>query len=164
MIPIESFLDISPLNWKALLTSLLCGTLLGAERQFRGKPVGIRTASLITLGTSLVIILSKSVVAEATDPSRIIGQMITGIGFIGAGVMFSRDGLVQGVTSAATIWILAAIGIAIGLGYYEAAVKVSLYALLILTSVNVLERLFKSLNRGVHVKNAKAGNQSISDQ
>jgi len=78
--------------------------------------------------------------------------VISGIGFIGAGVMFNKDGLVLGVTSAAAIWILAAIGITIAVGNPLTAIKLSLLVLLILTGVDFLEDYFKSLTKGVHKK------------
>src|SRR5690606_12989967 len=105
-----SIVSIAPLSWKAIGAAVLCGTIIGLERQLRGKPVGIRTSSLIVLGTYVFLSISIQVTNEVADPSRIIGQIVTGVGFLGAGVMLAKDGMVIGVTSAATIWALAAIG------------------------------------------------------
>jgi putative Mg2+ transporter-C (MgtC) family protein len=150
------FLDIisiAPFDWKAVGTSLLCGGIIGLERQLRGKPVGIRTSALIVLGTYIFIAASMLVSnATTTDPSRIIGQVITGIGFLGAGVMLARDGMVLGVTSAATIWSLASIGVCIAIGYDVIAIKLSLVVVFVLVGMDTLEDYSQSLTRGVHKK------------
>src|SRR3954465_2608370 len=86
-------ISIAPFEWQAVFTSIACGSIIGLERQLRGKPVGIRTSALIVLGTYIFIAASMLVSTSATDPSRIIGQVITGIGFLGAGVMLARDGV-----------------------------------------------------------------------
>lgn len=87
---IKDIVSIEPFDWHSVGVALLCGFIIGFERQLRGKPVGIRTASLITLGTYFFIATSMYLQNDVTDPSRIIGQVITGIGFLGAGVMLSR--------------------------------------------------------------------------
>ena len=94
--------------------------------------------------------MANAVSNGATDNSRIIGQVVTGVGFLGAGVMMARDGMVVGVTSAAAIWMQAAIGITIGSGYYFSGVKLALLAVAILIGVNMLESTFKLFQRGVH--------------
>ena len=149
---IESLLSISPYNWTAIGTSILCGTIIGLERQLRGKPVGIRTSSLIVLGTYVFIASSMMVAADITDPSRIIGQVVTGIGFLGAGVMLSKEGVVIGVTSAATIWVLAAIGVCIAVIDSFLAIKIALIVVAILYGVDLLEGYSSAFTRGVHAK------------
>jgi len=146
--------SIAPFEWRAVLTSLACGSIIGLERQLRGKPVGIRTSALIVLGTYIFIAASMLVsnANAATDPSRIIGQVITGIGFLGAGVMLARDGMVWGVTSAATIWTLASIGVCIAIGYDLIAIKLSLVVVFVLVGVDTMEDYSQALNRGVHKK------------
>ncbi len=144
------FFDIAPYQWHSIFTAIICGGMIGCERQVRGKPVGIRTASLITLGTYLFMATSYSFEEGSYDPTRVMGQIITGIGFLGAGVMLARDGAVVGVTSAATIWVLAAIGLMIGTDNLIAGVKVSLLVVGILIGVEILERHLKLLSRGVH--------------
>jgi putative Mg2+ transporter-C (MgtC) family protein len=145
-------ISIEPFNWSAIGTSLLCGAIIGTERQLRGKPVGIRTSTLITLGTYLFIAASMAVGNNMTDPSRIIGQVITGIGFLGAGVMMSKDGVVVGVTSAATIWSLAAIGVSISTGNLLTSIKLSGVVIFILIGVDLLEDYSTAFTRGVHAK------------
>jgi len=144
------YLSIEPFSWRAVMAALLCGFIIGLERQLRGKPVGIRTSSLITLGTYVFITAALSIHTDVSDPSRIIGQVVTGVGFLGAGVMLSKDGMVRGVTSAATIWVLAAIGTCIGLGMVLTAIKFSLVVVGILWGVDLLEDYSTALTRGVH--------------
>lgn len=145
-------ISIAPFDWQAVLTSLACGSIIGLERQLRGKPVGIRTSALIVLGTYIFIAASMLVSNTATDPSRIIGQVITGIGFLGAGVMLARDGMVWGVTSAATIWTLASLGVCIAIGYDLIAIKLSLVVVFVLVGVDTMEDYSQALTRGVHKK------------
>lgn len=151
---LEQLFAIDPYDWKHIAVALLCGTIVGLERQLRGKPVGIRTSSLITLGTYVFITSSMYVAADAhvTDPSRIIGQVITGIGFLGAGVMLARDGMVIGVTSAATIWALAAIGVCIAVANLGSAIKLSLVVVVVLVGVDILEDYSQAMTRGVHAR------------
>lgn len=158
-----SFYDvfsIAPYNWQAILTSIFCGTIIGIERQIRGKPVGIRTSSLIILGTYLFVATAINVSTAVSDPSRIIGQVITGVGFLGAGVMLAKDGAVVGVTSAATIWVLSAIGVCIANNTYWVAIKLSIVVVLILTCVDLLEKYSQAFTRGVHSKYSGWRNQS----
>ncbi|MCQ8876911.1 MgtC/SapB family protein [Pseudoalteromonas shioyasakiensis] len=149
------FVDVSPYSWSAIGTAAFCGALIGAERQLRGKPVGIRTSVLIILGTYLFLASAFMLHGDVIDHSRVVGQIITGIGFLGAGVMLAKDGAVVGVTSAATIWVLAAIGVMIATEHLAAAIKLSVLVVGILYGVDVLEAQFKSLSKGVHrqVKN-----------
>lgn len=142
--------DIFPFTWPQIGTALLVGLIVGLERQLRGKPVGIRTSTLITLGTYIYTVLGAQFSGPSTDPSRVIGQIITGIGFIGAGVMLSRDGNVLGVTSAATIWILAAIGVCIGMDRNGLAIMFAVIVVGVLSGVEVLENYFQILTRGAY--------------
>ncbi len=149
---IDNMMDIQPYEWASIGTALLCGTIIGLERQLRGKPVGIRTSSLIILGTYAFVVAALAVSTAASDPSRVIGQVITGIGFLGAGVMLARDGVVLGVTSAATIWALAAVGVTVAIGHTLTAIKLSIVVVAILIGVDILEAYSQSMTRGVHRK------------
>lgn len=149
---LNSLLDIAPYRWDSIGTAIFCATLIGLERQLRGKPVGIRTSSLITLGTYLFLTSSFDIQGQVADQSRVVGQVITGIGFLGAGVMLAKDGLVVGVTSAAAIWVLAAIGVMIGTHHLHQAITLSILVVCILYGVDVLEGHMKALTRGVHAK------------
>ena len=147
-----SFIDITPFDWPSIGTSLFCGTIIGLERQLRGKPVGIRTSSLIIMGTYLFLATAFLLKGDVVDPSRVVGQVITGIGFLGAGVMLAKDGAIVGVTSAAAIWVLAAIGVVISSGYLLSAIKLSVLVVFILIGVDLLEEHTKAFSRGVHAK------------
>ena len=145
-------IDITPYDWPSILACLLCGSTIGLERQLRGKPVGIRTSTLIIMGTYIFVASALLFESELFDPSRVIGQVITGVGFVGAGVMLARDGAVVGVTSASTIWVLAAVGVIISIGHLGAAIKLSIVVVLILYGVDLLENKTVIFTRGVHAK------------
>lgn len=149
---VDNIMDIQPYHWPSIGAALLCGTIIGLERQLRGKPVGIRTSSLIILGTYAFVVAALAVSTDVSDPSRVIGQVITGIGFLGAGVMLARDGIVLGVTSAATIWALAAVGVTIAIGHTLTAIKLSIIVVAILLGVDILEAYSQAMTRGVHRK------------
>ena len=152
---LSQFFSITPFSWDAIGTAVACGSIVGIERQLRGKPVGIRTSALITLGTYLFIAAAATLNSSNTDPSRVIGQVITGIGFLGAGVMLTRDGIVLGVTSAATIWALASIGVVIAMDHLFTAVKLSLIVVAVLVGVDLLEDYSEAFTKGVHRKISK---------
>ncbi len=147
-----SLIDVGPLTWEALLCCFLSGIIVGLERQLRGKPMGMRTSALICIGTYVFVAMTRHISNQITDPSRVIGQVITGIGFLGAGVILARHGAVIGVTSASAIWVLASIGVVIGVGFPWLGVKLAVLAVAILVGVDVLEHNFAFLQRGVHQK------------
>jgi len=136
--------------WARVGMALLCGGIVGLERQLRGKPAGIRTSSLICIGTAMFVYLGQGLDVDHGDPARVVGQVVTGVGFLGAGVIMTRDGLLTGVTSAAVIWSLAASGAAIGLGRFGMALVVAAVSVGVLVGVERLERAFVGLRRGVH--------------
>jgi putative Mg2+ transporter-C (MgtC) family protein len=139
--------------WVEIGIAILCGSLIGFERQFRGKPAGIRTSILICLGTEIFVALGKSFAITAADPTRVLGQVVTGIGFLGAGVILtSRGGRVTGVTSAAVIWVLAAIGATIGLDYFGPAAVMAVITVGILAGIELLESRVLHLQKGVHAR------------
>ncbi|GAA5525826.1 hypothetical protein Maes01_02399 [Microbulbifer aestuariivivens] len=143
--------NVAPLSWPGIFTAMLCAGVVGLERQIRGKPVGIRTSILIVLGTYAFTALAVSIGGSA-DRARVLGQVITGIGFLGAGVMLARDGVVVGVTSAATIWVQAAIGTLIGFGAFGTAIVLAGLVIAVLLGVDVLENYSSLLTRGVHAR------------
>ena len=152
---LDNVLSIEPFSWMSIAAAIICGGIVGLERQLRGKPVGIRTSALIVLGTYLFITSALLIENDVTDTSRIIGQVVTGIGFLGAGVMLAKDGAVVGVTSAATIWVLAAIGVCIAVVNWYVALKLSVLVVLILVGVDLLEDYSSYFTRGVHSKYTK---------
>jgi putative Mg2+ transporter-C (MgtC) family protein len=126
--------------------SLFCGCLVGLEREWRGKPTGMRTCVLVCLGTALFVRLG-AVMADQSggkgDASRVLGQVVTGIGFLGAGVMFSQGELIHGVTTATVVWILAATGALIGAGKLAEAVAIAVVTVLVLIVLDFAERKIK---------------------
>ena len=138
----------TPLFWQSLGTALLCGGLIGIERQLRGKAAGIRTSILICLGTSIFVEIGTSIDAPHVDPTRVIAQITSGIGFLGGGVILARKGLLTGVTTAAVIWVLAALGGLIGFGHLRAAIVLTLVTLAVLIGVELLEGMFRRLQQG----------------
>ena len=145
--------QFSPLQlsfWIPVLVSLACGTIVGLERQLRGKPLDVRTAVLICLGAHVFIRLAVVISGEHADTMRVLGQMVTGIGFLGAGVILTRGGHVTGLTTASVIWSLAAIGASIGFGKYGAAIALSVMVLIVLTILEWIENRMASMRRGVH--------------
>jgi putative Mg2+ transporter-C (MgtC) family protein len=146
------FLTVDPLSWIGIGSACLAGSIIGFERQLLEKPVGIRTCVLICMGTYVFIRIAGAEASEGADPSRVIGQVVTGIGFLGAGVMMSRDGTIKGVTSAAAIWMLAAIGVTIGTGQSELGVKLALLTVFVLVGVDSLEGTFRRLREGVYAR------------
>ncbi|MNJ91646.1 putative Mg(2+) transport ATPase [compost metagenome] len=131
------FLTQSEVN-KFLMATLLCG-LIGAEREFRSKQAGLKTMIMIGLGSTLFTILSVKIGLSSHD--RIASNIVTGIGFLGAGVIFKEDNQVKGLTTACVIWIVAAIGMAIGSGYFEQAIGVTLVVLIALLIFPFLEEM-----------------------
>jgi putative Mg2+ transporter-C (MgtC) family protein len=136
--------------WEIVGVSLLCGVVLGLERQLRGKPAGMRTSILICMGTAMFVKLGIDLTAHEGDPSRTLGQVVTGVGFLGGGVILTQGGLIRGMTSASVIWMLAAIGGAIGLRHYFEAIMLTLISAGVLVGVQRLEHVFRALRRGVH--------------
>ena len=133
-----------------LLVSMMLGCMVGYQRKRRGQTAGIRTFSLIAMGSTLAMILSIYVPQEYMglkngDPGRIAAQVVTGIGFLGAGAIIQMKGSVRGLTTAAGIWMVAAIGMSVGVGMYW----ISLIAtLLILFVLGQLERIERRVNMG----------------
>src|SRR5947199_1519622 len=106
-----------------LLLAAVLGGLIGIEREIRDKPAGLRTNILICVGSALFMSLSAQIAQLlGGDPTRIAAQIISGIGFLGAGAVLHSHGFVMGLTTAATIWVVAGVGMAIGSGMYAVAV------------------------------------------
>ena len=140
---------LSPIDVKASLIALACAFVIGFERQWSGKPAGIRTSILICLSAFTFVSIGQFLQPEAGSV-RIVGQIVTGVGFLGGGVILSKEGLVKGVTSAAVIWVLAATGSLIGLGYFSAAIWLTFLTLFTLVGITFLDKLLIKLKIGVH--------------
>lgn len=128
----------------SIITSIVCGGIIGFEREYKNKSTGFRTILLITLGSTIFTIVSRH--GTGTD-DRISANIITGIGFIGAGVVFKDKMSVLGLTTAAVIWTSAAIGMTAGIGYYSLAVVFTVITWIILVLVNKVEFLIGNLRK-----------------
>ena len=125
--------------------SILCGALIGLEREWARKQAGLRTMILICLGSTLYILVShllSSSAGQFFDITRVAAQVVTGVGFIGAGAIIQARGTVQGLTTAATIWTVAAIGLIIGAGFPLLGMGITAIVLIILILIRQLERYF----------------------
>src|SRR5256885_9191561 len=121
--------------------AILCGGWIGLEREISGKPAGLRTNILICVGATLFTSLSVTLSLGRGDPARIAAQILPGVGFIGAGTILHTRGSVTGLTSAATIWVVAAIGMALGAQSYFEAIGATLLVVAVLQGLRHVERL-----------------------
>jgi len=124
---------------KILLAAML-GGIIGLERELSHKEAGLRTNILIAIGSTLITILSFKIAAlsKTADPARLTAQIVSGIGFLGAGAIIQARFAVHGLTTAATIWTVAAIGIAVGSGFYLVAFLVAVFVVIVLTVFKLL--------------------------
>jgi len=128
------------------------GGAIGFEREINNRPAGLRTHILVCLGSCLIMILSTEAFGDSGDPARLAAQVVSGIGFLGAGTIL-RDGLnIRGLTTAATLWVSAGVGLSTGVGYYTAAVTTAALVLFFLVFLRFLERRMKKLKRFSDVK------------
>jgi putative Mg2+ transporter-C (MgtC) family protein len=124
-----------------LLLAAALGGALGLEREWRNKTAGLRTNILIAIGSALFTLMSiKMANPETADPARLAAQIVTGIGFLGAGAIMRTDAGVQGLTTAATIWVNAAIGVAAGGGEYHLALIATGVTLAVLMVLGPIEK------------------------
>lgn len=136
-----------------LLAALFCGGLIGLERELKHKAAGIKTNMLICVGAmlytmvSVLIASSKDQIGVDGDPTRIAAQIVSGIGFLGGGAILQSKENIVGLTTAATIWLVAAIGVWIGLGQIEVAIGVSLVIVLVLVTATFFENRFLGKKR-----------------
>ena len=128
--------------WRLLLAAGL-GTAIGLEREYRQKPAGLRTNILIALGSALFTILSSLMGHESGTADRIAAQIVTGIGFLGGGAILRSGKAVHGMTTAATIWVNAAIGMAAGAGHFMLATITAALTLAVLVLLPPIEIYFE---------------------
>ncbi|NLO70290.1 MAG: MgtC/SapB family protein [Porphyromonadaceae bacterium] len=116
-----------------LLAAMAAGGLIGLEREWSNKSAGLKTNMLVAVGACIYVLISVNISqgSEQSDPSRIIGQIVTGIGFLGGGVILHKGLNIQGLTTAATIWCSAAVGSVAGLGYFLEAAFCTIAVLII---------------------------------
>ncbi len=124
-----------------IILAVVFGTAIGLEREVRGKAAGLRTNVLICLGAAVFTIISKRMGVEHNDSlTRIAAQIVTGVGFLGAGAIIRDRAGIYGLTTAATIWLVASIGMACGAGFHGLAVLSALMAVLVLMGLGQLEK------------------------
>lgn len=134
----EEFLAKSIQNELILICiSIIIGVLIGTEREYRNKSAGLRTFILVSFGSCLFTILSIRI--GVGNPDRLAANIITGIGFLGAGVIFKDDNKVAGITTATTIWATASLGMCIGAGYVYLGLLGSVIVLIILVGLTYLQ-------------------------
>lgn len=129
-----------------LIVALIVGGIIGAEREYRSKAAGFRTVILVTVGSCLFTILSIQL-GEAGDKARIAANIVTGIGFLGAGAIYRDKISIRGITTATTIWISAAIGMAVGCGQFSLTIWVTSIAMIILLSFSWFQRIIDTVNQ-----------------
>lgn len=135
-----------------LLVAVVCGGAIGLERELSRKPAGLRTNVLICVGAALFMIVSRHIGGGApfTDPARLVAQVVTAIGFIGAGVILQSRGSISGLTTAATILLVGAVGISIGEGMFVVALMTTLLIIVVLVVLRKVERAFVRRRRLFH--------------
>lgn len=130
-----------------LLLSIILGGIIGIERESVNRPAGFRTHVLVCVGSTLTMLVSIFIFEKfraftSTDPSRIAAQVVSGIGFLGAGTIIKVGPTVKGLTTAASLWTVASIGLAIGCGFYSAAVIATIFTFITLISLTKIEVIF----------------------
>lgn len=143
--------------------AFIIGAVIGIEREFRSKPAGFRTMILICVGSCLYTILSKE--SNTVSPDRIASNIVTGIGFIGAGVIFKEGISVNGLTTAALIWITAALGMAVGYHNYPIAIVVAAMVVIALFVLEPVQRFINNLHKvkDYRIKTTQLGEQFKKD-
>jgi putative Mg2+ transporter-C (MgtC) family protein len=141
--------DAVPEVFLQLALAVALGAAIGLEREYRGKPAGLRTNILIALGAALFSVLSVQLGSGSGSPDRIAAQVVTGVGFLGAGAIIRSGKNVHGFTTAAVIWVNAGIGMAAGLGAYAVAIGSAAITLVVLAVLPLVERPFEE-GRNAH--------------
>jgi len=132
------------MNWPgdvfSIVLAVVLGAAIGIEREFSGKAAGLRTNVLICLGAAAFTIISKRMAGENDSLTRIAAQIVTGVGFLGAGAIIQDRAGVHGLTTAATIWFVASLGMACGAGLYELALILTLLAFFVLVGLRQIQK------------------------
>jgi putative Mg2+ transporter-C (MgtC) family protein len=143
----------SPIEDELLLKVLfacLLGLLVGVERKGGLKGAGMRTFSLICMGSALFTVISVAGFSANNEPSRVAAQIVTGIGFIGAGVIWrQREDAIHGITTAAAIWVVSAVGVAVGLGFYFSSIVIAFVTMIILSRGRVISNAKENIKEEV---------------
>lgn len=145
------FLNADVIVFLQLILALLLGMFLGTERTFAGRTAGMRTYALVSLSSCLLVIIARFVGTQfpidsaAVNPMQLLAGIVTGIGFLGAGVIFHNKESTSGLTTAAGIWVTSAIGIAVGYELYSIAIFTTLATLIIFSLLWVVEQKIKEV-------------------
>ena len=141
--------DVLLLDWKQICMRFLCamivGVVIGTEREYTHRPAGMRTHILVALGACVASLMGEMIFSHfstTADPARLSAQVITGVGFLGAGTIMKEGVNVKGLTTAASVWAVACLGIAAGFGFYAVALLGMLFIMITLTVVEVLQHRF----------------------
>ena len=135
-----------------LVLSTVLGGIIGFEREVGNRPAGLKTHILVSIGATLIMLVSKYGFGHGADPARLAAQVVSGIGFLGAGTILRTGNTVQGLTTAASLWVCAGIGLAIGSGFYFGAViSVILVMLSLVILVRVEISLFANKKRSIKI-------------
>src|SRR5581483_9649366 len=126
-----------------LLLAAVLGAALGLEREYWRKPAGLRTNILIAVGSAVFTLMSISIARDGGTPDRISAQIVTGVGFLGGGAILRNRTSVHGMTTAATIWVNAAVGMAAGAGESLMATMATVMTLVVLVALSPIERYFE---------------------
>lgn len=148
-----------------LLVAALLGALIGLERELAGKDPSLRTFSLISLGSCLFTLLSIHTASKVlnADPGRVAAQIVVGIGFLGAGTIFRSPRGITGLTTAALMWVTAAIGMAVGYDRLDLAVGGTSIALLVTMSFTIVHAIFERI-RSIPVDEQSAKDESVREK
>lgn len=133
--------------WEMLLklvAAIVLGGLIGLERETHGRPAGLRTHILVCFGAALFTLCSYSIAGKTFDPARITAQIVTGIGFLGAGTIIHYGSIVRGLTTAASIWTVAAIGIAVAIGG-DMLILAAVSSALVFATLNVVAKVERAI-------------------
>lgn len=134
-----------------LILAMLCGMIIGTERILAHKTAGMRTYALVSLGAALFVVISEYMLmtfssSVGIDPLRMASQVVVGIGFLGAGIIFMKDNQVTGITTASSIWVVAGIGIACGFGLFTLAIFATVITLFIFVVLWIVEQRLKKIS------------------
>lgn len=143
-----NFIELARFFGPKILAAFFCGGLIGLERELKQKAAGLKTNMLICLGSALFTAVSVLISSAhfndgfMGDPGRVAAQIVSGIGFLGGGAIIQSRGNIVGLTTAATIWVVAAIGICIGLGFLDVAILATFMVILVLVAITIIESRF----------------------
>ena len=146
-------MNLQELNFISIFVRVLLsagvGGLIGLERESRNRPAGFRTYTLVSVGACLIMMTNQYLfgIYQSGDPARLGAQVISGIGFLGAGtILVTRDNRVRGLTTAAALWASACVGLAVGVGFYSAAILVGLLLLIVMITCRPMDRVLHRKN------------------